>query len=47
MKNLGYGACCRYAHDDAQARDEMPCLPETLRGSIYFEGSNHSEKEPR
>jgi putative ATPase len=47
MKNLGYGVGYRYAHDDPQARNEMPCLPATLQGRVYFDGNEHSEKEAR
>ena len=36
LKNIGYGKGYRYAHDDPQARLEMPCLPESLRGRVYF-----------
>jgi len=37
MKHLGYGREYRYVHEDAAAQDEMSCLPEKLRGRIYFE----------
>ncbi len=37
MKNVGYGQGYRYVHDDAQARDEMPCLPERLQGRDYLQ----------
>jgi putative ATPase len=37
MKNLGYGKDYRYVHDDAQAKEEMSCLPEKLKGKIYYE----------
>ncbi|HXT62852.1 MAG TPA: replication-associated recombination protein A [Pyrinomonadaceae bacterium] len=37
MKHLGYGQGYRYAHSDAAAKEEMPCLPEKLRGKVYFE----------
>ena len=37
MKAVGYGQGYRYVHDDPQARGEMPCLPEPLRGRVYFE----------
>jgi putative ATPase len=37
MKHLGYGREYRYVHEDAAAQEEMSCLPEKLRGSIYFE----------
>lgn len=37
MKHLGYGKDYRYVHSDANAKDEMSCLPEKLRGKVYFE----------
>jgi putative ATPase len=37
MKNLGYGRDYRYVHDDARAQEEMSCLPEKLKGKIYYE----------
>ena len=37
MKSSGYGAGYRYAHDDPEARREMACLPEVLRGHTYFQ----------
>ncbi|MGH9928530.1 MAG: replication-associated recombination protein A [Pyrinomonadaceae bacterium] len=37
MKQVGYGAGYRYVHDDPDAKDEMDCLPESLRGRKYFE----------
>jgi putative ATPase len=37
LKHLGYGEGYRYVHNDADARDEMDCLPESLRGKKYFE----------
>lgn len=42
MKRLGYGKDYRYVHDDATAMKEMECLPEKLKGHIYFEESNES-----
>ncbi len=36
MKGLGYGEGYRYVHSDPQAKDEMPCLPESLRGRVYY-----------
>jgi len=38
LKAVGYGAGYRYAHDDPAARDEMPCLPDSLRGRSYYTG---------
>jgi putative ATPase len=37
MKRVGYGAGYRYVHSDPAAREEMACLPESLRGKEYFE----------
>jgi putative ATPase len=36
MKHVGYGQGYRYVHSDPEAKDEMPCLPEPLRGRKYF-----------
>ena len=43
MKNVGYGKGYRYVHNDKQARDEMECLPERLRGRKYFEAGEQGE----
>ncbi len=37
MKNVGYGDGYRYVHNDPKAKDEMNCLPESLRGRKYFD----------
>lgn len=37
MKQMGYGKEYRYAHNDPLAKDEMGCLPESLKGHIYYE----------
>lgn len=37
MKQVGYGEGYRYVHSDPNAKDEMECLPEALRGHEYFE----------
>ncbi len=37
MKHAGYGAGYRYVHNDPKAREEMECLPESLRGRKYVE----------
>ena len=42
MKQLGYGEGYRYVHSDAGARDEMPCLPERLRGRKYYAHDEHN-----
>jgi putative ATPase len=43
MKRTGYGKGYRYVHDDPSAREEMSCLPETLRGKKYWEGEKESD----
>ncbi len=37
MKHVGYGEGYRYVHSDPDAKDEMDCLPEPLRGRKYFD----------
>ncbi|HEV3120287.1 MAG TPA: replication-associated recombination protein A [Isosphaeraceae bacterium] len=37
LKAAGYGQGYRYVHDDPSARDRMPCLPEQLKGRVYYE----------
>jgi putative ATPase len=41
MKHLGYGKEYRYVHEDTAAKEEMSCLPERLKGRVYFQ-----EQEP-
>jgi len=36
MKQIGYGKEYRYVHSDPEAKKEMECLPEELRGRKYF-----------
>lgn len=36
MKRLGYGEGYRYVHSDPNAKDEMSCLPEKLKGKTYY-----------
>jgi putative ATPase len=36
MRKAGYGEGYRYVHEDPNAKDEMECLPEKLRGRKYF-----------
>jgi putative ATPase len=36
MKRIGYGTGYRYAHSNPRAREEMACLPEPLRGRVYY-----------
>jgi len=40
MKDLGYGQGYRYAHDVAGKVANMECLPENLRGKIYYQPTN-------
>ena len=37
MRKAGYGEGYRYVHNDPEAKEEMECLPERLRGRKYFE----------
>ena len=37
MKHLGYGKDYRYVHSDAEAKEEMSCLPEKLKGRVYYD----------
>ncbi len=43
MKHLGYGKDYRYVHSDAEAKEEMSCLPEKLKGRIYFADDRTTE----
>jgi len=43
MKHLGYGKEYRYVHSDASAKEEMSCLPEKLKGKVYFEDDQTTE----
>lgn len=36
MRRAGYGEGYRYVHNDPNAKEEMECLPERLRGRKYF-----------
>ena len=44
MNSVGYGQGYRYVHDDPQAQEEMPCLPESLRGRVYFKRDDRDGK---
>jgi putative ATPase len=37
MKDLDYGKGYRYAHNEADAIADMPCLPPALEGRRYYE----------
>lgn len=47
MKHLGYGKEYRYVHSDEGAKDEMSCLPEKLRGKVYFEVETTEDTEKK
>jgi putative ATPase len=36
MKNLGYGAGYKYAHNFDEKATDMPCLPDNLAGHTYY-----------
>src|SRR5882672_1249817 len=49
MKRIGYGKDYRYVHSDGTAKDEMECLPEKLRGKVYYDENQtteDTEKDP-
>jgi putative ATPase len=46
MKSLGYGEGYKYAHDEAEGVAVMECLPDRLKGRVYFKPTNRGrEKE--
>ena len=45
MKQVGYGKDYRYVHNDPNAKEEMECLPEQLRGRKYFSDEEQTEGE--
>lgn len=44
MKHLGYGKEYRYVHSDKGAKEEMSCLPEKLRGSVYYQDQESEDR---
>ncbi|MDX6575911.1 MAG: putative ATPase [Blastocatellia bacterium] len=44
MKHFGYGKNYRYVHSDAAAKEEMSCLPEKLKGKVYYEDDQTAEE---
>ena len=44
MKQIGYGKEYRYVHNDPNAREEMECLPEQLRGRKYYSEETEQTK---
>ena len=40
MKGLGYGRGYRYAHDFDEKVADMQCLPDNLRGRVYYQPTN-------
>lgn len=46
MKSLGYGEGYKYAHDEAEGVAAMECLPDRLKGRVYFKPTTRGrEKE--
>jgi len=43
MKHVGYGDGYRYVHSDPKAKEEMQCLPESLKGRRYFDNGELEE----
>jgi ATPase related to the helicase subunit of the Holliday junction resolvase len=44
MKHFGYGKDYRNVHLDPEAKNEMECLPDKLRGRKYFETDPANEE---
>jgi putative ATPase len=44
MRRVGYGSGYRYAHSDPRAKEEMECLPEALRGRVYYDEEQPADK---
>ncbi len=40
MKGLGYGKDYQYAHDTEEKVADMQCLPDSLRGRVYYRPTN-------
>jgi putative ATPase len=36
MKDIGYGSGYKYAHDFAEKTTDMQCLPDNLKGRVYY-----------
>jgi putative ATPase len=36
MKDIGYGAGYKYAHDFAEKTTDMQCLPDNLKDRVYY-----------
>jgi putative ATPase len=47
MKRIGYGGGYRYVHSDPAAKEEMACLPETLRGKVYYKEEQDAENRTK
>jgi putative ATPase len=43
MKRVGYGSGYRYVHSDPHAKEEMQCLPESLKGKVYYDERQNPE----
>jgi putative ATPase len=44
MKHLGYGKEYRYVHSDKGAKEGMSCLPEKLRGRVYYQDQESEDR---
>ncbi|MFN0121281.1 MAG: replication-associated recombination protein A [Blastocatellia bacterium] len=45
MKGLGYGREYQYAHDFADAKTDMECLPQKLKGRKYYQPEDSGKQE--
>ena len=44
-EELDYGKGYRYAHDEENAITDMACLPERLKGRVYYVPSIYGSEE--
>lgn len=47
MRRTGYGSGYRYVHSDPRAKEEMQCLPESLRGRVYYDEERSAFSDER
>jgi putative ATPase len=45
MKAWGYGHGYQHAHEFEDALNTMECLPESLRGSVFYEPTNRGVEQ--
>jgi putative ATPase len=45
MKELGYAKGYKYAHDEEQKIADMDCLPDSLKGRLYYQPTNEGREK--